>query len=314
MVINIVMACNDSYADPLCVSLHSLISEKKPSDEYNIFVFSVSLSKKSEKHIMSQVAHDPSVHIKFHKLTLDESFGTCPWITAETYLRIYAPQILTSVDKFLYLDCDTIVLDDLAKLFEIDLGNYLVAGVCDYRFDGTYSERILKIPTSQYINAGVLLINASLWRKESVTETCISFLRSHPDIEAYDQDAINFAAKDRIIYLDKLWNFQQVWPENFNTHKWHAHFRQLAHISTQESFHFTFHGIIHYVCEEKPWDFPKREFAQLFWRNAGHTNRCLALIFRSLPECAIKDITSPIRRMMRYLKVVFQRLNVMRQA
>jgi Lipopolysaccharide biosynthesis proteins, LPS:glycosyltransferases len=266
MTIPILMAVNDRYAAALGVAVLSLLSQRRSGDAYDIRVLHAGLSRSAADRLEGLSC--PGAAVRCVKIEPPDLPQTAGWISRETYFRLLAADVMAEYDKILYLDCDVIVLSDLAALYSRDLGEHLAAGVCDFRFDGSYAPRVLGIPTASYLNAGVLLINAALWRREGVAARCFAFLRENRGLEAYDQDAINFVCRGRLLTLEKEWNFQQVWPEIYNWHPRHAEFRRGAGVAAEEVFHFSGAGILHYVCDKKPWEYPEREFAEYFWRCA----------------------------------------------
>lgn len=65
----------------------------------------------------------------------------------------------------LEVDCDMAVLADLAPLWEVPLGEHVVAAVCDIA--GNPDER-KAIETSVYFNSGLLVVDLELWREHNV--------------------------------------------------------------------------------------------------------------------------------------------------
>lgn len=63
---------------------------------------------------------------------------------------------MIDVEKVFYLDIDILVVDNLDKLFEIELGDYLIVVILDG--DGIY------------FNLGVMLINLFYWMRYWVIE------------------------------------------------------------------------------------------------------------------------------------------------
>lgn len=52
-------------------------------------------------------------------------------LTQDTFYRFLILEILKHHQKVLYLDCDIIVCDDLAKLYDTELGDYLIGATSD---------------------------------------------------------------------------------------------------------------------------------------------------------------------------------------
>lgn len=266
MIIPIVMASNDNYAPALGVAILSILAHQKISDTYALYILYTELSRPNIDRL--ERLSCPNFSVRCIKISLPKLPKTGGWVSKETYYRLFAADLLPKYEKILYLDCDIIVLSDLAPLYAQELGNKLVGAVCDYRFDGEYAKRMIGVSTDCYINAGVLLINASLWRDEKIASKCLSFLQEGRKLEAYDQDAINYVCRGRILLLEKDWNFQQVWPEIYGWHPQHIAFRKNACVPEREDFIFRGLGILHYVCAEKPWQYPRRELSEYFWSYA----------------------------------------------
>ena len=97
-------------------------------------------------------------------------------ISLSSYARLFLSSMLPkNVEKVLYYDCDTIVVNKLDEIWNIDIDNYYVAGVQD-----TVSNEIKRAvginEEFKYINAGMLLINLKRWRKDKIEEKFINFI------------------------------------------------------------------------------------------------------------------------------------------
>lgn len=123
------------------------------------------------------------------------------------YCRIFLPELLKDLKRVIYLDCDTIVDDvGLEKLWNVDIENYWAGGVKD-TISEVYKRSIGLGKEDYYINSGVLLINLSEWRRNSVTEQLIKYIRQHRDeMSLPDQDAINVVCSGKIKILDVKYN------------------------------------------------------------------------------------------------------------
>lgn len=64
-------------------------------------------------------------------------------------------------NKILYLDIDTLVLDDLTNLWNIDMTNYALAG---WPEDPNFGASAIKNILHKYVNSGVLLMNLEFIR------------------------------------------------------------------------------------------------------------------------------------------------------
>lgn len=115
-------------------------------------------------------------------------------------VRCFLTKILKE-DKVLYLDVDTVIMNDLSELWNTNLAsNYIAA-----RPESEY-----------YINSGVLLMNLKAIRNSKKDDLLIHLIKTCRFVFP-DQDAINIAFKNHILYLkdkfNKLGNSKQAYDE-----------------------------------------------------------------------------------------------------
>lgn len=115
------------------------------------------------------------------------------------------PEIVNE-DRLLFLAADTVVNGGLTDLYDLDMGNNLLAGVIDYGVEGgNHKESIGLTGYDQYINAGVVLMNLSEIRDKCIGEQWIY----HANNQSYslpDQDIMNITCKGRIKTVDVKYN------------------------------------------------------------------------------------------------------------
>ena len=98
------------------------------------------------------------------------------------------------MDKLLYLDSDTIVVDSLGELKQKE-GDVLA--VLDNM------QRAQKLGISNYFNSGVLYIDVKSWLNKEYGDALKDFIRQNPNVKWQypDQDVLNIALQGKI---DKL--------------------------------------------------------------------------------------------------------------
>ena len=128
-------------------------------------------------------------------------------ISLTSYARLYLGAILPKdVEKVLYLDCDTIASSDISELYDISLGDSYVAGVMD--IDTNTSKHMTHLEDEEYyFNAGVLLINLSLWRKDNLLSLFLRYLSDkNGNVYHHDQGIINYVCRGRKKLLPLKYN------------------------------------------------------------------------------------------------------------
>lgn len=124
-------------------------------------------------------------------------------ISVTSYARLFVCSLLPeNIDRLLYIDCDIMFNDSIAELFDTDMDGCLVAGVLDPLISRTYKREINIACDEPYINAGVLLIPLTVWRKENMERRFIDYLVAHNGkVHHHDQGIINAicAGRKRIV-------------------------------------------------------------------------------------------------------------------
>lgn len=209
-----------------------------------------------------------------------------------TWMKVFVVQeIPETVEQLLYIDSDTLVLASLRELAEIDMGNHMVAAVIDSISRGSAERLRLDTP---YFNAGLLLLNFSLWRKEDTVRRMHLHLSQHiAEYPVNDQDLINDYFRGRILKLNPRYNFQGTHffykdKAYFGTYRWPVGYYnppQEIEAARRDT------AIIHFFrfCGQYPWQpgniHPCRHMFQKaldesLWKGQQYTREKLPLIFK----------------------------------
>lgn len=168
-------------------------------------------------------------------------------LTTATYYRVLLSEVLPDdVDRVIYLDSDTIVLQDIAPLAQTDLQGATIAGVTDL----SEAKMMARLGLRRYINSGVLLIDLRQWRQKRYTAACIDHAIRHPErIYCGDQCVVNEVLTDDLLVLDAKWN-RFVLPR-----------------SKPGDVDVAATAVLHYITADKPWQaWYENPLARLYWR------------------------------------------------
>lgn len=248
-MMNLLVTLDSGYIYPLCTMLRSL-ADTNPGECINLYVAHSSLTKQDFSQIKNAVSHSDT---EIYSIRVDDSlFKNAPTksrITKETYYRIFAPLYLPrSVDRILYIDPDTIILNSLHSFYSADFGDNLIIGAkhFDGFIDGWNRFRLTLRKSHRYINAGVMLMNIDRMRECVTAEKifkCVN--RNYFRLFLADQDVINIMFDGRIGTLSE---YQINLDERC--------FNRLTHTMTvDEALSFVEKNtvIVHYNGKEKPW-------------------------------------------------------------
>lgn len=287
--IPVFFAADDNYAPYLGVAIKSLISVSSQHNNYDICILYEYIS--NEKQELIRQMQTTNISIRFFNITpllkkeKKKITYTCQHFTVAMYYRIFISDIFKCYDKAIYLDCDTIILKDIADFYKTDLKNYVLGAISDFGaiqknnlfISQSYIRNKLKIIPEKYINSGVLLINCNKFRKQKIKQICLEKLEEIKTPLAPDQDIINAACYKKIKYLPLAWNFEWQLPNcNPNYVETIPENMQKEFLTAQKTPY-----IIHYTGE-KPWRFPQQNKADKFWEYARQTPFYETIIYTNL--------------------------------
>ena len=268
------MATNAYYAKFTAAALLSLAKHTSPSRRYDIIILHNGIGKDDMDRLSYIVKDRDNISVRFfdpQPLFEDYSLYESATITIETYYRLIIPEYFPAYDKVLYLDSDLIVLDDVAKLYDTDIGDNYIGGAIDICHAGAvngfhkdlqkYYEKFSLKNIYTLINAGVLLMNCKQLRKDFTAKYLLDFA-SHGKFRFQDQDLLNLLCEGKTYYFGSEWNFFGDPAQSYRGYvRTFAPQPLLAeYMKAKDDIR-----ILHYAGNEKPWLYPQSEYAFYFW-------------------------------------------------
>lgn len=231
--VNVCLACDNNYAKYAGVVIASILHNANIDTLLSFFVLDGGISEQHKQEILT-LKSIKDCEINFVPINENDfedykKVKTHGYITLATYYRLKLPSLLPSVDRVIYLDCDTVVNTDLSELFNVEMPTECFAGAHDI------DKKTVKVnPT--YVNAGVLVMDLKNMRAQNLEEVFLSWTRENIDtIKCGDQTIINEVCKGNIKVVDDTWNLQ---TSDF----------------MNRSSYLKSPNIIHYVAKNKPWN------------------------------------------------------------
>ena len=174
--IPIFFACNDKYVPYLDVAIISLISHASPDREYRIIVLKTDITAQNQEVILKHATSNVSIEFYDVQKMLAPVRDKLPevfYYSLAAYYRFFIETAFPQYDKAIYLDCDVVLLNDIAKLYDTDVSNCLVGAVYEQNTDRSpeftnYVEEIIGIPHNTYFNSGVIVMNLAEFRRQKV--------------------------------------------------------------------------------------------------------------------------------------------------
>ena len=215
-VIQIVCCTDHRFVMPCGVMLKSLFVNNRNNDIHVHVIIDNSVTNDDQSRIKYIVVDEHKGRLSFYNS--DEiqfrsfpNLGEHTHVSKATYYRLFMTSILPQeLTKVLYLDVDLLVLNDLSELWEYSIENVAFAAVIDHSTSAIeHYNRMQYSYNDNVINAGVLLINLTYWRKYQLQDKFVEFIQKYPQrIKFHDQDVLNCVLHKQKKLLPLKYNVQ----------------------------------------------------------------------------------------------------------
>lgn len=257
--IPIFFAVDDGYIPFLAVTLQSLVDNSSSSNQYSIKILHTNVNEENKRKISKYQREN--IDIEFVNLNcyvekVKDKLFTRDYYTNTTYFRLFIPELYPQYEKALYLDSDTVVLADIAELYNTDIGENLVAAaqegvIQNIKVYQDYVEKVVGVASyKRFFNAGVLLMNLNELRRFQFQEKILYLLSTVKYSVIQDEDYLNRMCKGRVKFVDSTWNKMPIDIDNV----------KIEDIK-----------LIHFNYVYKPWHFDNVLYGEIFWEYAQKT-------------------------------------------
>jgi len=245
MAMHVALTFDDNFWAPAFATMRSVCLFSHKREE---LVFHLCHRTLSDEHRadLERIRDEFSVELRWYDLDRSALFGDIARRMPENkrlsnivYARLMIDRLVDQeVERILYLDCDMMVREDVAYLFDLDLEGNAIAAVRDSigafitgRRDLMQNRDIFD-PADYYFNAGMVLIDLAKWREANILgrmeEAYASGIMQRI---YYDQDLLNLIFKNNWLKLPWRWNVVDA---------------RHAHDGVDPA-------IVHYTGKRKPW-------------------------------------------------------------
>ena len=263
-VVPVFFGCDQRFTPYLRVALASMLDNISSRRKYEIHILHTDIDLLTQAEIMDMGKNNASITFDDVSGVINNILGSLPirdYYSPSTYFRFVIASHFPQYDKALYIDCDTAIVDDVAKLYDTPLGNAYVGAVpeavmANVKDAGDYSEKVLGINRYRYFNAGMLVINSKAWRDNDVLGQFLTLIGFYNFVVAQDQDYLNVICKNKVRYIARRWNMETI-------KNWRIDRRN--------------YGIVHYAFAAKPWQDINCIAGDLFWKYASRTSEYMKI-------------------------------------
>ena len=243
--IPVFISSDNNYAPYVATVITSILNNTKSFIEFYIMDSGISID--NQKKIKSLNDKFDNFLVEFIKIDEEKYYKNLECkdnsnrIPITTYNSALIPLVKPNLEKVLYLDPDIIVMDDIKKVYDFDIGDYAIGALWEeFGKENCNIHRIKNLnlnPNHKYFNAGVFIINIKKWLESDITNKIFEAWKENEDVlEAANQDVMNIVF-DNTSYM--------LIPPNFN---WLNHNYEFYTNAQQNIIIRHFNGMV------KPWE------------------------------------------------------------
>ncbi len=225
-MINILYTGNYKIWDGLVISILSMVKHTK--QPLNIYFFTMDLTDINAKFLPLNKNHEDYINKILKEVNNESQFTIIDvgdmfrenlinsinlknHFTPYAMLRLLAAKVDAIPDKIIYLDTDTIINQDISKMFNIDISNYELGAAKD-----AYNWSSIKRWGKWYFNSGTLLLNMKMIRETGMFDRALNLVNKKRMLYA-DQDALNITCQ-KLLKLPLIYNSKSKWHKDIVVH------------------------------------------------------------------------------------------------
>jgi lipopolysaccharide biosynthesis glycosyltransferase len=290
---NVIYSSDNNYARHVGIAITSLYDHNQSMEDLTVYLIDDNISPENHKKL-DEVAERYGRKIEYipfgpHKerLVLNNEWE----LPISAYARLFvADMVPQTVDRLLYMDCDTVVTDSLEELWNTDMQGNTIAAVEDVASCAFWKETGLE-QQFRYICSGVILIDLKKWRQIDAQQKCLDYLdRMQGKVRHHDQTILNGVFWDDCLILhprydvltptfvmsyENLMAYFRLWDRYYSKAEIRGSVKNPA--------------IIHYTSSNvgRPWEnssHPKAGIYQTYWKNSAWKDEPWGTFCRSYDE------------------------------
>lgn len=215
------LSSDDGYVIGLTVTVRSMLEHLAPGRSVELHIADGGISAENRERFLESIAGFP-VTCRFMDPDMRRvsKLKACGYLKVPTYFRLLLPRMMPrDCSKVLYLDSDLLIRSDVGALFDLPLPEPLGAVqslFCPYVVSvpglPNFRELGLKADTA-FFNAGVLLMNLDVWRREKLGPKVMDYVEKHAEhITMSDNQGLVGTLANRWKQLDRRWNVEHHAP------------------------------------------------------------------------------------------------------
>lgn len=254
----IFMNMDENHIKEQSVSLISLLDRTNEKRKYRIHILNNDLSDESVQYLYSLEKINVSICVNNVKDKLDILISKLPYrnkYNPTFYYKLLIADEFWLYNKALFISNNCIVLDNVEKLFDIEIKNKLVIGCKELSMKeknaDAFSRQVLNVKGKKYISSDMMLINCKKWREGKYTDKFLDITHFCPFSVIKEEDYFNVLIKNNVGYISNSWN--KSVNLKINTFEKHNHIIRFNDIKPYEDASIPFAHYFWFYARKSPY-------------------------------------------------------------
>ena len=307
-IIPIFFAFDNNYVEPAAVAFYSLLNKTKDDVFYEMYVLHSDIGEERQKILFDIVRNFNNTQLTFVDTSdkfvnmWDNGNFNCNYansvFTPDTITRCFASEFFPQYERIIYSDVDIIVMDDISKIYDIDLTNKYVAGVKNpflrwnkeelshFKFE---HQEFLK---NKHIADGIWVMNLKKIREDNLNIKMLEVINDKTIEKRFpDQDIMNISCNGKVGFI----------PLNYISYPYMvdllANPNFVSDYTKEELYDSIINPKIIHFAAQKPWN-GMPNYSNLWWTYFNYLNLEKTKIFKDA-------ISSEKRKIKKYKRLFF---------
>lgn len=217
MQLNVLYQSDENTQLGLGISIASLMINNEFMEEINIYLIDDGINDSFLNQLKEYIEsfHRKLIVIPSEIMLDNDLVKQYPCYTGKrknkhSYLKLFwNVGIEEKMDRLLYIDCDTVIKNDLSDLITMDMKDNIVG----MAYDALITDEIVNIGLEKddpYFNSGIILFDVPKWIEGHCAWRVVQRLKEHGNYGTVDQDVLNVEFKHQIYILPMRYNYQTI--------------------------------------------------------------------------------------------------------
>lgn len=291
----VAIAANSSneYVPYLSVYLESIKANASKDTNYDVIILEQSITDENKKILKETFETEENLSLRFFNPSVlfknSNLHVSHYYLCKESYFRLSTPIIFAKYKRLIFTDIDLIFNNDPKLLYDLEMSDSSVLSVIEPVWSAwintkakvtgidiiDYSKNTIKIKDlHRYFNTGVMLIDIEKTNQNRYGEQFLAKLTNGVNYLYQDQDILNEVLGDNLGILPWEWNYEII----------EERVKKKANDDIRKYCSNTNKSIIHWIGSRKPWFYPERNFAYIWWQHARRTPYYEIILERMLSQ------------------------------